>query len=170
MHPLNGCIFIFLFMKDEISNIAGQLQDAYNGDPWFGKSITSLLAEVDESVVFEKPGGQHSILELLWHMVIWREFTISRLQPSDKLLNYFEENDWRVLDHSNKALWQEGLQQLDQTQNHLLEILRLQNDSLLEKIVSERSYNFKKLLFGIIQHDIYHLGQIAYLNKLLTKK
>ena len=46
-----------------------QIKDAWEGEPWFGRSITELLSEIDESIAFRKPEGQHSIVELLWHMI-----------------------------------------------------------------------------------------------------
>jgi hypothetical protein len=49
-------------------------------------------------------------LELLWHTITWREFTISRLEEvENKYLQHFEGEDWRQLDHNNKSLWQQGL-------------------------------------------------------------
>jgi uncharacterized damage-inducible protein DinB len=160
----------FFCMNNELLSIANQFEDVYAGDPWFGKSVTSLLKEVDKSIVFDKPNGQHSILELLWHIVTWREFTISRLRPSDKTVDFFEENDWRQLDHSNKALWEDGLQRLNETQKELAGLLSSEDDSILRQKVPQRDYDYKNLLYGIIHHDIYHLGQIAYINKLLTNK
>jgi len=158
-------------MNGEMLFLSEQIKDAYEGDPWFGRNAKTLLSEVDEAMVFEKPNGQHSIVELLWHMINWREFTISRFKKDNgNDLHYFEINDWRKLDHSNKNLWQQGLQRLQQTQDELIELLQQQNDELLNQNVEERNYNFRKLLNGIVQHDIYHLGQIAYLKKLLKNK
>lgn len=155
-------------MNSEILFLREQIKDAYEGDPWFGRNAMELLNEVSESDAFQKPAGEHSILELVWHIITWREFTISRLQPSpEKNLLYFEQNDWRQLDHSNTALWQQGLNRLQQTQNELDSLLENHGDGLLEKMVDERKYNFRKLLHGLIQHDIYHLGQIAYIKKML---
>jgi uncharacterized damage-inducible protein DinB len=154
----------------EISNIIGQLKDAYEGDPWFGKAIKRLLAEVNERTAYEKPGGQHSTLDLLWHMITWREFTIDRLQHSPQMqLAYFEEMDWRELDHNDVTLWRQGLERLQETQDQLLALLRERTDELLDQNVRERGYNFRKLLYGFIQHDIYHIGQIAYIQKLLKE-
>ena len=159
------------FMNKEILQISEQLKDVYHGDPWFGRSVKSLLSEVDEHIAFEKLNNQHSILELLWHMITWREFTISRLYPEQsQILGYFEENDWRELDHSDRSLWQKGLQRLDETQVELIATIEKQTDALLDKTVAERKYNFRKLLYGIIQHDIYHLGQIAYIVKVIRRK
>jgi len=155
-------------MNKEIQCIAEQLKDAYEGDPWFGRNAKTLLAEADEQTAFEKPNGQHSILELVWHMITWREFVLSRF-TKEQDLSYFEARDWRELNHSDESLWQKGLQRLEQTQDQLVDLLQKQNDELLDRNVEERNYGYRKLLYGIIQHDIYHLGQIAYIVKLLRR-
>src|SRR6187549_1278222 len=127
-------------MNTEITKIIALLKDEYNGDPWFGRSVKSLLSDVKEDVVFEKPNGQHSILELLWHMILWREFIINSFSDDQKAPEYFEENDWRDLDHTDVTLWAKGLQQLDETQTQLLETVSLQQDSILEMQVPGRNY------------------------------
>jgi uncharacterized damage-inducible protein DinB len=158
-------------MNVEILQISEQLKDAYQGDPWFGRSVKALLADVSEDIAFEKLNDQHSIVELLWHMIIWREFTISRLQKDgSQALGYYEENDWRELNHTDTSLWEKGLKRLDETQAELIAVIEKQTDDLLEKTVAERKYNFRNLLHGVIQHDIYHLGQIAYIVKGLRSK
>ena len=156
-------------MKKEIEYILNQLKDSYEGDPWFGRSVEKLLSEVHEMTAFHKPAGQHSIVELLWHMITWREFTIDRLQHSPQMdVAYFEEMDWRELDFNDMSLWRQGLERLNETQAQLITLLQDRTDELLEQKVMERNYDFRKLLYGFIQHDIYHIGQIAYLQKLLT--
>lgn len=155
-------------MNTEILKIAEQLKDTYMGHPWFGKNAKTLLAEAEAIDVFEEPNGQHSILALLWHMITWRDFTLSRLRPdAEKNSTSYKENDWRELDRTNKSLWHESLKKLDTLHNELVEVLQQQQDRILIERVPERDYNFRKLLHGIVQHDIYHLGQIAYLIKLL---
>jgi uncharacterized damage-inducible protein DinB len=154
-------------MNTEILFLQEQLKDTFEGDPWFGRNVKALLAESDETIAFEKPNQQHSILDLVWHMITWREFTISRLRHDEKDLRYFETNDWRALDPTDKSLLKKGLQRLEETQNELVELMQQQNDAVLTQRVQGRDYDFRKLLHGIIQHDIYHSGQIAYLVKLL---
>ena len=153
-------------MRNEMVNLKDQLIDAYEGDPWFGRAAKQLLAEVDSKTAFIKLNNQHSIVELVWHMITWREFTINCLQHSSEYdLKYFEALDWREIDHSNEALWPEALEKLDETQNKLITLFQDQDDALLDQNVKERNYNYRKLLTGIIQHDVYHLGQIAFINK-----
>jgi uncharacterized damage-inducible protein DinB len=158
-------------MNTEILQIAEQLKDAYEGDPWFGRSIKSLLKDVEEDTVFEKPNGEHSIVELLWHIINWRAFTINRIREGDEVsLKFFEANDWRHLGHHDKSLWKKGLHKLNETQSELVAVIQHQQDSILDETVPGRNYSFKKMLYGIVQHDIYHAGQIAYLTKMLRKK
>ena len=77
-------------MNREIQNILQQLRDNYEGNPWFGRSIKKILAEIDINTALQKTNEQHSLLELLYHMIIWREFVVSRLQPNPaKNAQYF---------------------------------------------------------------------------------
>lgn len=154
-------------MQKEITLLIDQLKDAYEGEPWFGRNAKALLSEVDEQTAFARLNGQHSLVELVWHMVNWRAFAVSHLAPSEKNLAYFEEHDWQELNHADKRLWTKGLENLQQTQDDLIGLLHQKDDSILEQNVSERNYNYRKLLTGIIQHDIYHLGQIAFITKAL---
>jgi uncharacterized damage-inducible protein DinB len=159
-----------MHMNKEILAIANQLKDAYEGDPWWGRNAGALLGEVDERIAVEKPSGQHSILELVWHMINWKEFVISRLHEIDgKDLHYFETNDWRHLDHAHKSLWHQGVERLRYLHNELINLLEQQGDDLLDQPVAERDYTYRKLFNGILQHDIYHLGQIAYIVKVVRK-
>jgi uncharacterized damage-inducible protein DinB len=156
-------------MNREILLLSEKLKDVYEGDPWFGRNAKELLGEVDEHIAFEKPSAQHSILEILWHMVTWKEFAISRLRNDKQNIRSFEQNDWRQLDHTDRELWRSGLKKLFQTHNEMIEVLQQQTDEILSQRVEERRYDFRKLLYGVLEHDIYHLGQIAYIKKLLQK-
>ena len=50
----------------------------------------------------------------------------------------------------------------------IIAVLKTKNDEFLKEIVDYRKYNFRFLLNGMMQHHIYHLGQVAYINKLLS--
>ena len=158
-------------MRKEIVPLIDQLIDAYEGEPWFGRPAKQLLGEVDDETAFIKLNEQHSILELVWHMITWREFTINCLERSSEYdLKHFEDLDWRKLDHNNRSLWKDGLHKLESTQKRLIDELQQQDDAILEQQVRERNYDYRKLINGIIQHDIYHLGQIAYITKQIKNR
>jgi uncharacterized damage-inducible protein DinB len=151
-----------------IQHIIQLLQETYNGHPWHGRSLKSLLSEVTPEMALKKPdANSHSIAELVYHLITWREFTISRLQPEEgKDTHYFESIDWRPLDLSSNKTWEEGLRLLEESQQRILAVLEEFNDSILPEVVAERKYKFKVLLYGLVQHEAYHAGQIAYAMKL----
>ena len=155
-------------MNNELKMYAAQLNENFAGEPWFGRNIQAILKEINEDIASQKPNGQHSILELLYHMINWRLFTINRLEKSSATVKSFEENDWQVLDHQDKSLWQKGIEQLNDTQQRLLNLINTMKDEDLQSPVHERDYENRTLINGIIQHDIYHLGQIAYIKKMLS--
>ena len=47
---------------------------------------TPILREVDSSVVYKKPtADSHSLIDLLYHMLTWAEFTLKRIEKDDNL-------------------------------------------------------------------------------------
>jgi uncharacterized damage-inducible protein DinB len=46
--------------------------------------------------------------------------------------------------------------------------LTLFNEGILNENIPDKNYTFYTILHGLIQHDIYHAGQIALIKKALT--
>jgi len=155
-------------MKKEIQSIIDSLDDTLNGEPWYGKAVFKLLNEIDESKVFTKPSNrEHSLIELLWHMNTWAGFTLANIEKRSKEeLLEIEKNDWRIIE-INIKYWKKGLEELKSVHKKIVTALSAKDDSLLDEIVPNRRYTFRYMLHGLIQHNIYHTGQIAYLKKLL---
>jgi len=57
---------------------------------------------------------------------------------------------------------------LTATHQELMATLEMADDSLLDEKVDYRDYNFRTLLDGLLTHNIYHVGQIAVVHKLLS--
>jgi uncharacterized damage-inducible protein DinB len=156
-------------MNKEIQFIIRNLENTLDGDPWFGRPVYSILREVDTTIAFKKPdAGSHSLMDLLYHMHTWAEFTLKRIEK-DKIndLAAFEKMDWREIDPEIHD-WDEGLAAFIATNQQIIALLQEKDDAFLNEIVDYRQYNFRFLLNGLIQHNIYHLGQVAYLRKLLV--
>jgi len=156
-------------MNKETLYIAKTFEDTLSKQPWFGRGVYEILGEADESKVYTKPNGtEHSMIELLWHMNTWAEFILGSLENrSVDEMKAIEANDWRTIDPKTHT-WKKGLEQLKSTHKTIVEILNQKtDDSFLGDIVPLRKYNFRYMLNGLIQHNIYHLGQVAYLKKML---
>ncbi len=151
-------------MNTELKRIAASLKEVLLGEPWYGKPVLTILNEVNPEIVFKKfHEKSHSIIDLIYHMVTWLEFTRQRLEKDQSL--DLKELEWR---ETNPAMhtWNNGISQFTAETNKIIEILNNATDELLQEKVNYREYNFEYLLNGLIQHNIYHLGQIAYINKL----
>jgi uncharacterized damage-inducible protein DinB len=156
-------------MNTEIQFMRTTLQGVLEKDPWFGRSVYSLLNEIDAAKAFIKPSPvAHSLIELLYHMNTWALFTQKRLEKAPDLdVQETEMLDWRVIDPAVHT-WEKALEEFKAVHERILELLNEADDHLLNETVDYRKYNFRFLLNGLIQHDIYHLGQIAYLHKMIV--
>ena len=157
-------------MNKEIQSIIRNMENTLDGEPWYGRPVYAMLREVDSSVSSKKPAqGSHSLIELLYHMLTWAEFTLKRIEK-DKIkdLAAFEKLDWREIDPKNND-WDEALAAFIATHQQIIALLQTKDDAFLNEAVDYRQYNFRYLLNGLIQHNIYHLGQIVYLKKLLSR-
>ena len=144
----------------EINNIIALLEKTFKGPAWHGPSIMETLKDISDKTAFNKISGSHSIVELVLHMTTWRNFTDKRLSG---------DNEYQVTDEDNfpKATdWGSAMNNLKQSQENLLSALRKFPEDKLFTTVPTRKYDFYTLLHGIIQHDIYHAGQIVLLKKL----
>jgi uncharacterized damage-inducible protein DinB len=153
----------------EIQSIIRNLENSLDGTPWYGRPVYAILREVDPSDAYKKPTpGSHSLIELLYHMITWAEFTLKRIEKDDTLdLAAFEKIDWRKIDPAVHN-WDEALAAYIAAHQQIIAQLQTKNDDFLNEIVDYRNYNFRFLLNGLIQHNIYHLGQIAYLQKQIS--
>ena len=156
-------------MKKEIGSVIKNLENILHGQPWYGRAVIEILEEVKPSTVYEKPGGSdHSLIEILYHMITWSEFTLNRLNgDQDQDLSASEAMDWRVIDPKIHS-WKKGMAEFKRINKKIIAVLKTKNDEFLKEIVDYRKYNFRFLLNGMMQHHIYHLGQVAYINKLLS--
>lgn len=155
-------------MNKELQSILQRLEDVLNGTPWFGRSVYDILNETNIDVVYKKPNANsHSLIELLYHMITWAEFTLKRIEKDKKMdLAAFEKIDWREIDPEIHT-WENGVAQFIYLHRQIALKLAEKTDAFLEEKVDYREYNFRFLINGLIEHNIYHLGQITYLNKLL---
>ncbi len=156
-------------MNKEIQSIINNLRNVNSGEPWFGRPVYAILDEVNPGKVFVKPGNSgHSLAELMFHMLTWAEFTLKRMEgDKEQDLAWSEKMDWREIDPTVHS-WEKGLAAFKQMQEKIIELLQTKDDTFLSETVDYRNYNFRFLLNGLIQHNIYHLGQIAYLKKFLS--
>src|SRR5829696_4828410 len=133
-------------MKNEIQSIIHRIKNVNSGDPWFGRAAYEILEEVDPKKASKRPNGrEHSLLDLLYHMITWADFTLTRIQK-DKIndMSFFENLDWRNIDPVVNS-WEKGLSEFKSIHENIIAELEAKDDAFLEEKVDYRKYNFRFL-------------------------
>lgn len=151
----------------EVQSIIANLERVLTGQPWYGEAVMPMLQKIHPAVVYINSKSSHAAIEIVYHMITWAEFTLSRVQKKQNYdLQTAEQMDWRIIDPKIQT-WAKALGEFEQLHKQLIAELQTKDDAFLNETVDYRDYNFRFLLNGLIQHDIYHLGQIAFLKNLL---
>ncbi len=143
----------------EIKKIAKLLKRSFDETPWYGPSVSEVLKDITPEMANHRLPDSHSIVELLQHMTTWRNFVTNQVNGNVHEVSE-EENFPKAIS------WKDAVAQLNQSQLALMQALNNFPEERLNEKVPLREYRFHFMLYGIIQHDIYHLGQISLLKKL----
>ena len=146
-----------------------QLQQAYYGGNWLDEDMEKKLKLVNEENAWIKPMGYvHSIGEVVSHILEWRKELIERLEfgRHAKLVDD-SPNNWIANEVLKKNGWSFLKNQLDESQHSLIALLEKKDDSYLSSSWSG-NMTYEWLVAGLIEHDIYHLGQIGLIYKMIT--
>lgn len=144
-------------------------KEVYNGKPWYGENIVSKLNGITDELAFVRPlENVHSIAEVVAHMTYWRKSLISRLNKDESFNASVESADnWRDPSQLREEGWDKVWSDFEASQEEIVEALSRQPVTILETEYS-KGYTFAYLIQGIIDHDIYHLGQIGLIRKMLA--
>jgi uncharacterized damage-inducible protein DinB len=150
----------------EIERILDQLKRAYEGEAWHGPSVREAIAGVTAVQAHARPlANGHSIWELVHHIAVWEDVGRRRLEGDRAAIEISGPEDWSPADDHTEAAWEQAQAALDRGHRALVEtISRLPESRLDEPILAGMSTVYVTL-HGVIQHDLYHAGQIAILKK-----
>lgn len=150
----------------EIPRILDQLDRAFEGDAWHGPSLRELLKGVTAPQANSKPSpGIHSIWEIVLHITADQDVARRRL-AGETIIELPPELDWPPIPDNTETAWQQTINCLAESKKKLRQSISQLSDDGLEEIVPGKGYSAYVLLHGVIQHNLYHAGQIAILKKL----
>ena len=156
---------------NEIHRIIDLLEREHAGEPWHGSPIQQILQGVNHTQAAAKPvANGHSIWELVLHIAAWKNETRHRLSGAPA--GNPQEGDWPACGEVTPAAWREAVERLELAHRLLVSAVRdLPEPKLFEPTNDQRhdgiAATYYELLHGIVQHDVYHAGQIAILKKAL---
>jgi hypothetical protein len=102
------------------------------------------------------------------HIVEWRRELIERFRFGRyPKLTVDSPNNWIPNDKLRKNGWAHLKGQLEETQREVVALLEAKDDSFLHLNWAGQE-NYSHLVAGLIEHDIYHLGQIGLIYKMVN--
>jgi uncharacterized damage-inducible protein DinB len=151
-------------MQSEAALIADQLRRAFDGSAWHGPALLELLEDVDAATAATQAlPNVHSIWELVLHIAAWDGAALRRLgghksQPSGA-------DNFPPVPRVTNAAWRKAIAATRLTHEALVKTVSALPDERLRDRVPGKRYNFWHMLHGVVQHELYHAGQIAVLKK-----
>jgi uncharacterized damage-inducible protein DinB len=150
----------------EIKRILDQMDRAFSGDAWHGPSLLSLLEGLFAEDASKHPvAGAHSIWELVHHAAAWK--TIAQHRLAGETVEVTTERDWPLVWEVSDVAWKRSVENLSESHQRLRHVAEKLQDHELETNAGGSDCSRYVLLHGVIQHDVYHAGQIAILRKAL---
>lgn len=156
---------------NEIARIVDQLEREHAGDPWHGSPLSVILQGITWEQASAKPlPHAHSIWELVLHIAGWKNEVRHRLSGTPA--GEPEAGDWPAVGERTQQRWAEALEKLELSHRLLVSAVKeFPEQNLYIPINDQREQEpgagatYYELLHGIVQHDVYHAGQIAILKK-----
>lgn len=155
----------------EVDRIVEQLRRAYSGDAWYGPSVRSALDGVDASQAARRVvPGAHTIEEIVRHLTSWTREVTRRLHVG--VAQEPEDGDWPAAGMADEGDWAEILAVLDAANEQLVHTITELTDAELDDRIGDvrdralgSGVSRYVTLHGLVQHHVYHAGQIALLKK-----
>ena len=149
----------------EIERIRDQLRRAHEGQAWHGPSLRELLAGVTAEQAAKRPlASAHTIWEIVLHIGVWESVVTRRLR-GEVITELPADQDWPAVGDTSKSAWERTLEELERGHKQLDESIARLSDNRLGETVLGMDYPVYVMLHGVVQHALYHAGQIALLRK-----
>jgi uncharacterized damage-inducible protein DinB len=154
--------------QTDLDALRRDLNQLYDGDPWHGSSITTVLEGIDaDTAALRSIPHAHTIWELVLHMTSWTREVASRVGGADAK----DPVDWPEPRFGGGAgAWEAAKRDLAAAHAELEQaVAKLKPDDLLRWVGDQRDPKLGTglpvgtVIRGLLQHDTYHQGQIAIL-------
>ena len=150
----------------ETERLAAELEHSLNGGAWHGPALLELLAAVTPDDAAKHPiNGWHSIWELVNHIVIWQDIGRRRLTGDPAQVEIGGPNDWPEPKDGSAAGWAAAIGALRSSTASLAAAIRAMPEDRLDQPILENMSTAYHTLHGVVQHNLYHAGQIAALKR-----
>jgi uncharacterized damage-inducible protein DinB len=155
-------------LMSEAARIADQLRRAFNGKAWHGDSVFQILKGVTAAQAAARPiKSGHTIWELVLHIAAWDGAVLRRMGGVAGTLS--AAKNFPPVKDTREAAWRTAVAEVRRVHEELVAAVAALPDSRLDEMVPGKRgahHTFYYMLHGVVQHELYHAGQIALLKKM----
>ena len=147
----------------EIQQLVERYDQTLNGDAWYGDPIWKILQGIDaRCAVAQLIPGTHTIWQLVMHMEFWERIAARRFSGP---VTPDEAGNFLATPAPNEAEWQKTLESFHASNREFRDVITRLDSGSLDSNTPGGQRSFRYELVGVIEHHIYHAGQIALLKK-----
>jgi uncharacterized damage-inducible protein DinB len=154
--------------------LSSKLQTILSGDPWYGPPVYKIIEGISFEAAYEKPpGSAHNIAEIVLHMIAWTEEVMDRMNGLPSGIP--TSGDWPPTGAPDEQKWQNYVEDLKLVNVNLIGIIQKFSPEQWDELTTDErdrelgtGVTYEELINGLIQHHIYHSGQIALLNRIIN--
>ena len=148
--------------SSEIERIVDQLERAFDGKAWHGPAVMKILRGIRANQASARlMPDTHTTWEIVAHMTGWKRIITRRI--AGNVVKVTPAQNWP----RPKGTWAGAVSNLRRAHRDLIKAVRKLPEARLDAKVPGKGHNFYITLHGMVQHDLYHAGQIALLKKAL---
>lgn len=133
-----------------------QLRSTHNKKEWFVDGDTAMAGLTPEQASWRDGKGNHSVGQLVYHMVFWNRRSLARLKGEAQ--PKFSGNNEETFDSFDAKKWNETVAQFDQVMTEL--------EKLVENADETQLKSWASTIEHIGAHNAYHIGEMVYVRRL----
>ncbi|SKA34084.1 DinB superfamily protein [Chitinophaga eiseniae] len=137
------------------SVLLAQLRSTHNKAEWFVPANTAVAGLTAEQANWKDNSGNHSVGQLVQHLVFWNERQLSKFQGKE--VKDFKGDNNETFANVDKTSWETAVKKLDEILTGLEQFVEKAD----EKTLSAAAGN----IANISAHNAYHTGQIIFVRK-----
>lgn len=154
--------------------LSQELEKILSGDAWYGPVVYETISKISFEIAYERhDNGAHSIAEIVLHMLGWTLEVSERM--NGKTASLPAGGDWPNPGAPDEERWKTMANDLKLANVNLIGLIQKFPESKWGEATNDdrnelglgAGVNYEQLINGLIQHHVYHAGQIAILNRIL---
>ena len=158
-----------------IDHFIEQLSEILNGKLWMGDSFEQKLNSINAGEAFQKPGPTiHSVAEILAHLTAWNDDLVLKIRYGKGKLQDSDPQNWPGNETLRLSGWDQVRGKYVESVRNVISLLGDKDDSFFAEKYTDQDFNeeypYAIALDGMLHHQLYHLGQIGIIIKIIKIK